>query len=106
MKKQKKRTSQGYSVTNALGVSSDERPMDRSMSFWLEKISPVDIAWLWNDLKDSARAALPRISWAQWASGTTYREGFPVDVTACITHDGFVLHFTVKDISRSDGGKP
>lgn len=101
--KRKKRTAKAGLQTSASGVSSVEGLTAPSMSYWLEKINPDAIVKLWMHLKASAEAALPRTTWVQWASGTISKEGLVADVTACTTHGGFVLSFTVADTSTSSG---
>ena len=86
------------------GALSGEHLTERSMNFYLDRISATDTAKLWEHLRASAKAALPRTTWVQWVNGTIERVGLRLDVTACTTHDGFVLHFTVRDTSTLNGG--
>lgn len=97
MKKRERLTKVGILQINASGVSSAEGLTERSMNFWLEKISPEDTTRLWMHLRESAKAALPRTTWVQWVNGTIERAGLRLDVTACTTQGGFVLSFTVND---------
>jgi hypothetical protein len=83
-----------------LEASSDALQTDRTMTYWLEKISPEDIGKLWKQLRAYAKDAKRPITWVQWASGTiTQGQDFRVDVTAYTTHDGFAVRFTVTDTS-------
>ena len=81
-----------------LEVSSGAHPTARTMTYWLERISPEDIGKLWKQLRACAKDAKRPITWVQWANGTiTQGQDFRVDVTAYTTHDGFAVRFTVGD---------
>src|SRR5262249_36873420 len=99
--KRKKHVAKGGSKTK--GASLGEGLTVRSMNSWLEKISPLDIARSWNGLRDSAKDVKGPIMSVRWVSGTMFREALAVGVTACTMPDGFVLRFTVADMSTSNG---
>jgi hypothetical protein len=92
-------------VSQTEGVSLGDPLTDRSMSYWLEKISPEDIARLWKQLKENAKAAQPRTTWVQWVNGTISNLALRVDVTTCTTRNGFVLVFTGNTTSTSNGAE-
>lgn len=102
-RKQKKHTRKAGLVMRVSGVSSDGHETARSMNYWLERINPSDIERLWTQLRGVAKDALPRTTWVEWVNGTIERVGLRLDVTACTTHGGFVLTFTVSDTFKSAG---
>lgn len=102
-RKPRKRTAKGDLPIFANAVSSEEGLTEWNMNFYTERISPDDIVKLWLHLRESARAALPRTTWVQWASGTISKGELQAGVTACITQGGFALHFIVNDMSKSAG---
>jgi hypothetical protein len=86
------------------GVLLAEDLTEHSMNYWLDRINPEDIGRLWTQLERCAKAVLPRTTWVQWVNGIIEREALRLDVTACTTQCGFALHFTVRSMSKSNGG--
>jgi hypothetical protein len=98
-----KRTAKGDSLTPKNGALSAAPRTVRSMIYWLEKISPDDIARLWNELRVSAKGAKRRTISGRWVSGITRKADSRVAAIVYTTPHGFVLHFTAELMSKSDG---
>ena len=75
------------------------------MNCLLVKIKSEDIARSWTGLRANVKGATHRITSVRRESGTTFNLGILADVTAFTMGDGFVLRFTVKDTSKSNGAK-
>jgi len=101
--KQKKRERPASSRINV--PSLDAGSTCRCMNCLLVKISTEDIARSWTGLRANVKGANHRITLVRRASGTTFNLGILADVTAFTMGDGFVLRFTVKDTSKSNGAK-
>jgi hypothetical protein len=97
--KQSKRAKKASCETK--GPSSAERPTARSMNYWLDLISPADVAKSWRRLRESVKGVLHRTTSVPWGSGITNRAVFLVDVTASVQGNTFVLRFTERDTSKS-----
>lgn len=103
-RKQKRRTAKAGSQTSVGVASLAAQLTERSMTYWLEKISPLDIALSWKRLKENVKVAPRLITSVGLESGTTFKGDLQGVAIAFTTRDGFAIHFMLSDTSKSDGG--
>lgn len=98
MPKQKKHLKKAELPISAASLAAPQT--ERSMTYWLERISPIAVAQLWSLLKVRAKAAPSLTSLGLLENGITIpNPASQVAVTALTMADGFVLFFTEKDTS-------